>query len=232
MRIRVIHETSYAYAKPPRHLIQILRLMPRGHQGQYVTRWRIDIDAECHLIRDEDSFGNLTHTFSVERPAASMKVIAEGEIETEDTNGLIQGAVERLPIEFYLRETTLTKADLSLTALAFDLQNDAMRDTLSTLHTLMARLNETMRFDVGATTSATSASEAFAARHGVCQDFAQVFVTIARRLGIPARFVGGYLLRSDGALEQEAGHAWAEAFIPDLGWVGFDPANGICTTES
>lgn len=232
MRIKVTHETIYAYSSAPNHLIQVLRLTPRGHDGQYVSRWRLDIDAECRLIKDEDSFGNITHAFSVDRPGIGMHVIAEGEIETEETNGLVRGAVERLPKEFYLRSTDRTHADLALTEFATDLSEEAARDPLAALHHLMGRIHQTMRFVIAATTAATSAREAFAAHHGVCQDFAQVFIAVARRLNMPARFVGGYLLRDDGQLEQDAGHAWAEAYLPDLGWVGFDPANGVCVTEN
>ncbi len=66
----------------------------------------------------------------------------------------------------------------------------------------------------------------------MCQDYAHIFIACARSGGIPARFVAGHFLRSDGMVNQQAGHAWAEAFVPDLGWVGFDPANAICTTDA
>lgn len=232
MRIRVTHETVYAYSGVPNHVIQVLRLSPRGHDGQYVSRWRLEIDAECRLIKDEDSFGNVIHAFSVDRPGLGMRVLAEGDIETEETNGLIQGTLERLPKEFYLRSSDLTQADPALSIFAADLAQEKARDCLNALHHLMVKLHQIMRFDVAATTAATSARDAFAARHGVCQDFAQVFIAVARRLHIPARFVGGYLLRDDGTTLQDAGHAWAEAYIEGLGWVGFDPANGVCVTEN
>ena len=74
--------------------------------------------------------------------------------------------------------------------------------------------------------------EAFALKRGVCQDLTHVFIAAARSLGIPARYVGGYFHRNDGVIEQDAGHAWAEAFVPELGWVAFDPANGICATDA
>ena len=84
---------------------------------------------------------------------------------------------------------------------------------------------------VGATSAAHSAADAFRLRRGVCQDHAQIFIACARRLGAPARYVSGHLSRSDGVYEQEAAHAWAEAYVEDLGWVGFDPANGVCPTD-
>ena len=69
-------------------------------------------------------------------------------------------------------------------------------------------------------------------RRGVCQDLTHIFVAAARVLGIPGRYIGGHFHRADGVTSQEAGHAWAEAYIENLGWVGFDPTNGICTTEA
>ncbi len=66
----------------------------------------------------------------------------------------------------------------------------------------------------------------------MCQDLTHIFIAAARELGFPARYVGGYFHRNDGVTRQQAGHAWAEAFIPSFGWVAFDPANGICATDA
>ena len=87
-------------------------------------------------------------------------------------------------------------------------------------------------FDLDPTHAATTAAEAFALKRGVCQDLTQIFIAAARSLGIPARYVSGYFHRADGVIEQDAGHAWAEAHVPDLGWVAFDPANGISATDA
>jgi len=72
----------------------------------------------------------------------------------------------------------------------------------------------------------------FKLRRGVCQDLTHIFIAAARRLGIPARYIGGHFFRADGVTAQEAGHAWVEAFVEDLGWVGFDPTNGISATDA
>lgn len=232
MLLHIVHETVYSYDTPPDHIIQVLRLTPRGHEGQYVSRWRLEIDAECRLVHDEDPFGNITHAFTVEKPRRSMRVVAEGDIETEDTNGIIASAVDRLPHDFFLRSTTLTELDLPLRGFAADFASAARDEPLSALHRLMEALHSHMRFDTAATNAATSAREAFAAGHGVCQDFAQIFVAVSRHLGIPARFVGGYLLRKERPEDQEAGHAWAEAYVKGIGWIGFDAANCLCPTEA
>ena len=89
-----------------------------------------------------------------------------------------------------------------------------------------------MAYDTSPTHAATTAEEAFALKRGVCQDYTHIFIAAARSLAIPARYIGGHFHRADGAVRQEAGHAWAEAFVPDLGWVGFDPTNGVCVTDA
>src|SRR6185295_13406691 len=95
--------------------------------------------------------------------------------------------------------------------------------TLPLLHTLMRHLNREITFDTSPTQSTTSAAEAFALKRGVCQDLTHIFIAAARHLDIPARYVGGHFCRADGVVEQDAGHAWAEAYAPGVGWVAFDP---------
>src|SRR5258705_494737 len=88
------------------------------------------------------------------------------------------------------------------------------------------------RIDISADCRLDAQAEAFALKRGVCQDLTHIFIAAARELGFPARYVGGYFHRNDGVTRQQAGHAWAEAFIPSFGWVAFDPANGICATDA
>ena len=95
----------------------------------------------------------------------------------------------------------------------------------------MAALHEAMTFDARATHVATPATRTFARGHGVCQDFAHIFVACARTLDIPARYVSGYLKRAEGEA-QAAGHAWAEGFVEGLGWVGFDAAHKMSPDDA
>src|SRR5438309_1707512 len=118
MRIRVSHLTTYRYHTPAGSVIQILRLTPRNHEGQYVARWRIELSADCRVDQQEDAFGNITHAFTADGPFSELKVLVEGEVETRDTKGVVRGAVERFPPSLYLRETALTTADTGLTAFA------------------------------------------------------------------------------------------------------------------
>jgi transglutaminase-like putative cysteine protease len=231
MRIRIRHETVYRYATPAKSAIELLRLTPRNHDSQFVIRWRIDVSQDCRLEPHEDAFGNLTHSFTAEGPLTELRIGVDGEVETQDSAGVIRGTLERFPSSLFLRETDLTKPDDAIVAFAEDASR-AADDELGRLHALQGRIYELFSFDPDPTHTGTSASEAFALKRGVCQDYAHVFIASARHLGIPARYIGGHFLRNDGATLQEAGHAWTEAHVTDLGWVGFDPTNGICTTDA
>jgi transglutaminase-like putative cysteine protease len=231
MRIRISHESIYRYDAPVSGVIQTLRLTPRNHDGQYVVFWRIDISEDCRLDHHEDAFGNITHTFTAEGSFTELGVTVDGEVETQDTHGIVHGAIERFPPSLFLRETALTRPDTAILAFAREAHAAAGDDTLALLHNMTERLHREIVFDPDPTHTATTAAESFAMRRGVCQDLSHVFISAARSLDIPARYVGGYFHRADGVVQQEAGHAWAEAFVPDIGWVGFDPANGISPTD-
>jgi transglutaminase-like putative cysteine protease len=232
MRIRVRHLSIYRYDPPAAGVIQTLRLTPRNHHGQYVMRWRIELSTDARLNEHEDAFGNITHAFTADGPFSELGVLVEGEVETQDTHGVVRGTVERFPPSLYLRETPLTTADAAIAAFAQDLAGDSNAKTLERLHALLDGIHREITYDTDPTHAATTAVEAFALKRGVCQDLTHIFVAAARSLGLPARYVGGYFHRADGVTHQNAGHAWAEAFVGDLGWVGFDTANGICPTDA
>lgn len=230
MRLRLRHETNYDYAGPARGAIQVLRLTPRNHATQFVRRWRVEIDADCRLERDEDAYGNITHIFSIDGPIERMRILVDGEIDTSGGEGVVRGTFERFPLGYWTSDTPLTTADRAITEFAGDLAAAEGGDQVAFLHRLMLTIFDRFAFVPGATDTATSAVEAFTHQRGVCQDFAHIFLAAARSQGIPARYISGYFLRSDTS-EQEAGHAWAEAHLPGIGWIGFDPANGVCSDE-
>ncbi len=228
MRIRIDHATRYAYARPARFIVQMLRLTPKSCESQQGRDWRIETDVDARLRRSEDAFGNIVHSLYTERPTDDLTIRVTGEVSTVDTGGVIRGQNEKLSPSVYLRETRLTRPDAALTAFA---DTAGQGGALDRMHRLMGAIHQAVAFDVGATSATHSAAEAFALRRGVCQDHAQIFIACARAGGVPARYVSGHLNRTDGQHDQDAAHAWAEAWIDDLGWVGFDPANGICPTD-
>lgn len=228
MRIRVRHATSYAYDHPAHGVIQALRVTPAEHDGQQVLNWRVDVDVDGLMRETRDPFGNVLHLFYAEGAVSRLTVRVTGEVEVRETAGLVRGAPEPLPPATFLRTTPLTHADPDLAAWADAIAGE---DTLGRLHRLMTELNRRMRFDAAATGVETRAAEAFREGHGVCQDYAHVFIAAALRMGVPARYVSGHLSRPEAG-DQEAAHAWAEAYVPDLGWTGFDPANAVCPDQT
>src|SRR6266567_4301172 len=147
MRIRISHLTTYRYHTPATSVIQMLRLTPRNHDGQYVARWRIDVSADCRLEQHEDAFGNITHAFTAEGPFNELTVQVEGEVETRDTQGVVRDSVERFPPSLYLRETTLTAPDADIAAFALSVREAAGPEPLKLLHLMLDRLHNELRYD-------------------------------------------------------------------------------------
>jgi len=231
MRLKISHSTTYTFDPPANGLIQMLRLTPNNNDGQYIANWQIDTSTDARLEMHHDAFGNITHVLT-HGPLSELTIDVRGVVETHDTGGVLKGTDERFPPALFLRSTHLTEADSAMERFAADLRAETENDTLGFLHALLVQLNEYMTFDADPTHAGTSAAEAFALKRGVCQDYSHIFIACARSVGIPARYVSGHFMRADGIIDQEASHAWAEAYVADLGWVGFDPTNGISTTDA
>jgi transglutaminase-like putative cysteine protease len=231
MRIHIVHDVFYRYARPARGINQVLRMMPRDHDGQHVLAWRIEPGTESRLSLREDSFGNLVHSFSCDGQIDELAIHVEGEVETSDTAGVLRRSVERVPTLFYLRETDHTVADEALHRFALSMGARVRDDPLQTLHRVMGGVHGALKPQPASGERIPLASEAFAAGAGAAREFTHVFLSAARCLGIPARYVSGYFRQPD-EVEQHAPHAWAEAFVPDLGWIGFDAFHKTSTTAA
>ena len=231
MDIVISHETTYRYDRPVNYSIQTLRLTPCISSGQSVLRWNIVGGGRSPASSGEDGFGNLVHTLTTVGDHSHVTIRASGEVRTQDTNGVLSGAIERFRPLFYLRPTGLTEADEAIHGLARQAKRGADGD-LDLGHRLMGLVRDAVDYETGATDAAHTAAEAIAAGAGVCQDHAHVFIACARALEVPARYVSGYLWSEGCAGPFDAGHAWAELFVDDLGWVGFDVANRICPTDA
>jgi transglutaminase-like putative cysteine protease len=230
MHLRIAHRKVYRYDPPATGVIQVLRLTPRNHEGQYVVRWRIDVSADARLAAHDDAFGNITHVFSADGPLDQLSVEVDGEVETQNTNGIVRGTVERFGPSLFLRDTALTEADPAVSDFAQSVRAAKGTEVLGQLHGILDRLHEDLAHDADDAEGAASGAEAFARKRGPSRDLAHIFIGAAHVLGIPARYVRGYFCGDGG--EVQAGHAWAEAFAPELGWIAFDPSTGFCPTDA
>jgi transglutaminase-like putative cysteine protease len=234
MRIKVDYSTTYDYSLLASDVVQLLRVEPSGHDDQHIVNWRIDTDTDGHLRRGHDAFGNVIHMFYADAPIRRLALHVTGEVDTSETHGILRGTAEPLPPSVYLRTTALSTADAAILnfARAHCQSTGTGIDALATCHALLTGLYDCMAFDADVTHSHTDAVHAFGLKAGVCQDYSHIFVAAARSLGIPSRYVSGHLVRADGLVTQPAGHAWVEAWLDDLGWVGFDPTNGTSTSAA
>ncbi len=228
MRIRVSHQIIHRFAPPARTVNQLLRLTPLSFDSQYVLRWRVSVDADGALRETEDAHGNAVTSFSHHGLIERLIITAAGEVETSDAAGVVRGAVERLPAEMYLRDSSLAHVNGALRGFAAEATSGGA-NPLDSMHRLMAALHVVIAPQADETDATGSAIEAFALRRGRARDFAHIFIACARFLGIPARFVSGYRVGDETG---RAGvHEWAEAQIPDLGWIAFDATCPICPDD-
>jgi transglutaminase-like putative cysteine protease len=227
MRVFIRHTTRYDYAPAVGRAALRLKLFPCDFDSQTVQSWRVAVNGVAVERLLVNGFGDAEGIWTSLTPTDHVEVIAEGEVKTEDVAGIVRGIPETARPGVYLRTTPLTKPDPAILALARAAQAET---PLASLHAVSNLVRQAVAYTPGSTHATVTAAQAVAQGKGVCQDLAHVFTAAARSLGFPARYVVGYLTQGVGATPDT--HAWAEAFVPDLGWVGFDPSNQQCPTDA
>ena len=225
MRLSIRHSTRYSFGDPVVHALQRLRLKPKETQGQKIIGWEMEYENAAVELEYEDQHYNTVTLVAVEPGASEVGIICRGIVDTEDNAGVIGNHSGHLPLWSFLGQTELTRPGPAMREVIKELP-PAGDGKLDFLHELSGLIREKVDYEVGKTGPRTTGEESAAAGHGVCQDHAHIFIGAARAADIPARYVSGYLMMND-RIEQEATHAWAEAHIDGLGWVGFDISNGI-----
>jgi transglutaminase-like putative cysteine protease len=246
-RYRVTHETRYAYSNKVTSAHQLAHLKPRSTPWQRVEYHNIDIEpkpAEC--ADGVDYFGNAVIRFMIDAPHQILKVVAESVVEIDSNAPDV--AADSLAWENALASSGASRPDVDLDVEQFRVASPMVplleesiayarasfapgRPWLEAMLDLTRRIHAEFRYDPKATTVTTQVREVLEHRRGVCQDFAHLMLSCLRSLGLPARYVSGYVLnhvppgqkRLSGA---DASHAWVAGHCPHLGWVAFDPTNG------
>jgi transglutaminase-like putative cysteine protease len=227
MRLAIHHRTVYRYSEPATHSIQYLRLIPRRDNRQRVVAWHLGVPA--HTSECVDAYGNTVRVLVMDRFHDEIAIDVDGVVDTRGhTDDPRENESSLNPLVF-LRETPLTTADATLQEFARSFASLVSSDIPSGLADLMNGIRRVVRYEQGSTDVQTAASAVFAQGAGVCQDHSHVFIACCRVLGVPARYVSGYLYSERDSALQAASHAWAEAWVDRLGWLSFDVANSGAT---
>jgi transglutaminase-like putative cysteine protease len=243
---KVVHVTHYAYASTVSASQHIAYLRPRQLPHQHVRSHHLDVDpAPAHAIHRRDYFGNTADHFQLLTPHSTLRVTSRSMVDVEDRRGEVAAAASpALAPALRLLAARVAPAVAvfayaspyapvvpeteAFARLSFPDGQTVLGGALDLMH----RIHDTFRFDPAATRVANPVTRVLAERRGVCQDFAHVHVSSLRSVGIPARYVSGYLLTDPPPgqprlIGADASHAWVSVFCPHHGWVDLDPTNGV-----
>ena len=248
-RYDVLHRTTYRYANPIERSAHVLRLAPWHDRLQTVHSSQVTASVAGHQRDFEDVFGNRVRRLMLENPFTELCIEARSDVELLDTEPLdfrparVRSTIplvwmpwQRQILQPFLLPPELPESELAeLTdyAMSFAQRNDY--ELLDTLLDLNATIFSDYQYKQGSTSLNTTAFEVYANRRGVCQDFANLFICVARLIGVPARYVCGYLYTGPShpnSRMADASHAWVQVYLPEVGWRGFDPTNGVLTQTS
>ncbi|WP_152205384.1 transglutaminase family protein [Marinobacter changyiensis] len=220
MRLRIKHDTTYRYESPISGSIQYIRLRPRNTTQQRVVEWHLHTPGDTSQMID--GFGNQVTVMTLDDEFSEITLTAEGTVELTGKPLALNDSV--FPTQVLLRFTRLTEPDAELKAFASQFSPNKRG-----LLRMMALIRDRIAFTPGVTTVNHTASEAFKMHAGVCQDHTHVFIACCRYIGVPVRYVSGYVHSHDD--HHIATHAWAEAFL-GRNWHTFDVVNNLNVAES
>lgn len=242
--LSVRHRTVYTYDRPIERSIQRLMLRPIHDWKQKVVRYKLSVTPEAPMAEFEDVFGNWATRVEIQTPYTELTICAESVVELLDVDpfGFASMPIrpqfplpwmpwERKMLEPYLNSIELPETQLKeLYDYAMSFVEGNNRDLIETLFAINLTIFREYAYVPGSTTLSTTPYDVFVNKKGVCQDFANLFICLARLLNIPARYVCGYLFTGNtgpSRASSDASHAWVQLYIPNVGWKAFDPTNGV-----
>ncbi len=239
------HITRYRYDAPVRENVTEARMRPLSDEFQRCLSFTLTVDPPAQVAAYEDFLGNIIHTFDVPASHVDLHITAEAIVDVRQLPDLPNAVstaewqqVDRLVVQSELWDFVRPSLRTQPTSLLHDLMGELdvtrERDPLTALRRINEGIYRSFAYAPQSTRVDSPIDEAIAARRGVCQDLTHVMIAMVRQLGIPCRYVSGYLYhrREDqDRSAEDATHAWVEAYVPSLGWLGFDPTNNLNATE-
>lgn len=218
MRLIVEHQTHYEYSEVVRYAIERIYLSPIESPSQRVIRWELSGTGE--IWTQADGHGNQVSMMVISKPTQQISISVSGEVELhpryQEVGPSLMRQAGAVPVEHFLRSTPLTRGSADLQAFG---RTHLLALTRDGLVALASAIEDRLVYTPGATHVGSSALDAWARGAGVCQDHAHVMLAICRSLGVPARYVSGYL--AGEARASEATHAWLECWAEGR-WIGID----------
>ncbi len=244
MLISLFHRTTFTYASKAQDSFNEVRLRPVDEANQTCRSFELRTDPASQPRDYLDFYGNTVHYFDITAPHSRLMIEAISEVETTPNSTRL--AVPEVPFtEFesgtdrelyaeFLTDSHYVPLDVELWREAKDVLIDGRADVWSDVRLLCRHVFRTFSYRPKTTGVGTRATDALKLRSGVCQDFAHVAIGLCRCSGLPARYVSGYFMKTKGKPEvddDEASHAWIEAFVPGYGWAAFDPTHDRVADE-
>jgi transglutaminase-like putative cysteine protease len=237
MLLSIQHKTELTYAEPITESVMELRMMPRTDSRQTMRSFDLAVGPEAPVFQHLDWQGNRAHHFSIVDAHDKVVILAASTVETHLDKLRLDEIDDTLPLtalghryQDLLLFHGPVQRDARLSRFAEELGLFAERRASIVLAQVTARLRDLITYKKGVTSSSTTVSDVLDLGQGVCQDYAHVALSLLRMLGVPSRYVSGYLFRPNSA-ELET-HAWVESFLPSVGWLGIDPTHGELAGQS
>ena len=245
MRYSIRHITRFTYESPITESVMEARMQPRTDTLQRCLQFTLQTAPSSRVMTYRDHDNNMVHHFNIPGRHSRLTLTAEALVECMTARPLPHrlgpAAWSRLDSMAasgqwweYLAPSTFVQQTEALGAFRTEIGLERGNDPLVALRRLMGEMYARFEYSPRSTRVDSPIDEALEARKGVCQDFAHIFLSLVRPLGIPGRYVSGYLFHEAGSQERStdgATHAWIEVLLPDLGWVGLDPTNNLIADE-
>jgi transglutaminase-like putative cysteine protease len=241
------HVTRFRYSTPISESVMEVHMQPRNEDTQRCLSFNLTVSPRTRTLAYRDHLGNTVHHFNIPGQHSRLVITAESQVEMKPLaprpQQLDESAWARLDKEIntsdfwdMLIPSTFARPTPLLLALASELKVERREDPMSLLRELNTALYTSLTYKPQSTGVDSPIDDALKTRAGVCQDYAHIMIALVRHVRIPCRYVSGYLYhrRENGASDRsavDATHAWVEAYLPELGWVGFDPTNNLLAGE-
>ena len=239
------HVTRFAYSSPVTESVTEIRMQPRTESNQRCLQFEVSTQPRARILGYRDYAGNIVHHFDIPGRHTQLKITAESNVEIIPTAPLpdrldddVWNALDAIGDsgEYwdYLFPSKFAVNTELLNQLKDELQIERRGDPLQLLLRINSAISEKFDYAPQSTSVDSPIDDALRARKGVCQDFAHIMIALVRQLRIPCRYLSGYLYHETGGHDRSAAdatHAWVEAYLPQLGWIGFDPTNNLIAGE-